>query len=151
MKFAPQETRTFQITAVTAQRRRLFQVTSTATLFVDTLQENREKKRFELHAFVVMPDHVHLLLTPAFDIPLEKAVQFIKGGFSFKLKSKMDVWERGYDNRRITDALHFDVSKRYIEENPVRARMVTSQGEFPFSSCAKPEMVDPTPPWFGQG
>lgn len=50
-----------------------------------------------------MPDHAHLLLTPAPEVSLEKAMQYIKGGFSFRLKSKLDVWERSYDSRRITD------------------------------------------------
>jgi putative transposase len=51
-----------------------------------------------------MPDHAHLLLTPAPEVSLEKAMQYTKGGFSFRLKSKLDVWERSYDSRRIIDA-----------------------------------------------
>jgi len=77
MKIAPQELRTYLLTAVTAQRRSLFQVTARAELFIATLQDNRARGRFELHSFVVMPDHVHLLLTPAPDVSLEKAVQLI--------------------------------------------------------------------------
>jgi putative transposase len=151
MKLAPQELRTYLLTAVTAQRRRLFQVTTTSELFLTTLQDYRAKGKFSLHAFVVMPDHVHLLLTPAPEVSLEKAAQFIKGGFSFRLKSKMDVWERSYDNRRITDEAHFEGCMRYIEENPVRARMVASACEFPYSSCGRSELVDPKPEWFRRG
>jgi len=151
MKNAPQELRTYLLTAVTAQRRRLFQVTATAELFVSTLQDNRAKGRFELYAFVVMPDHVHLLLTPAADVSLEKVAQYVKGGFSFRLKSKMDVWERSYDNRRITDEEQFDVCKRYVEENPVRKRLVIAAGDYPYSSFGRREMVDPKPLWFGRG
>lgn len=76
----------------------------------------RAKGRFALHAFVVMPEHVHLLLTPAPDVPLETVAQLIKGGFSFCLKSGRDVWERGYDSRRITDGEHFEACRRYIED-----------------------------------
>jgi putative transposase len=149
MKLAPQEVRTYMLTAVTAQRRRLFQVTTTAELFVTTLQSYRNQGKFELHAFVVMPDHVHLLLTPAPVVSLEKTAQFIKGGFSFQLKSKMDVWERGCDNRRITDRAHFDDCVRYIEANPVRARLVEAAEMFAFSSCGRPGLVDLRPDWFG--
>jgi putative transposase len=40
-----------------------------------------------------MPDHVHVLLTPAHDVSLEKALQFMKGGFSFRLKSRfLGAW-----------------------------------------------------------
>jgi REP element-mobilizing transposase RayT len=101
MQRAPQEIRTYFITSVTANRRRLFQIDQNANLFIDILQEQRTRSRLQLHAFVVMPDHTHLLLTPAPDISLEKAMQYIKGGFSFRLKSKLNVWERSYDSRRI--------------------------------------------------
>jgi putative transposase len=47
--------------------------------------------KFLLHAFVIMPDHFHALITPAENVSLEKAMQYIKGGFSFRLKSKHDV------------------------------------------------------------
>jgi len=151
MKLAPQDVRTFLLTAVTAQRRRLFQVGATAEMFVSTIENYRAKERFLLHAFVVMPEHVHLLLTPAPEVALEKVAQLIKGGFSFRLKSVHDVWERGYDNRRILDGAHFDTCRRYIEENPVRARIVGSAEEYAYSSCGRGRMVDAKPSWFGQG
>ena len=100
---APQELRTYFITAVTANRRRLFQVEEKAQLLVDTLKHYRNQSRFKLHAFVVMPDHLHALLTPAPDVSLEKAVQFIKGGYSFRLKSKLDVWSRSFNETQIRD------------------------------------------------
>ncbi len=78
MPRAPQELRTYFITTVTANRRRLFQVEQNANLFINVLQEQRSKNRIQLHAFVVMPDHVHLLLTPAPDVSVEKTMQYIK-------------------------------------------------------------------------
>ncbi len=57
-----------------------------AQLLVDVLVENRQKRRFLLHDFFIKPNHFPLLLTPAADIPLEKALQFIKGGFSYRAK-----------------------------------------------------------------
>ena len=54
------------------------------------LAENRRKGRFLLHKFVIMPNHFHLLLTPAAEIPLEKALQFIKGGFSYRAKREIN-------------------------------------------------------------
>jgi putative transposase len=96
MPLAPQEIRTFFVTSVTAGRRSIFQVERNAQLFIAVLSDNREKRRFALHAYVIMPDHFHLILTPAPDVPLERAMQFIKGGFSFRLKSKGDVWEKSF-------------------------------------------------------
>ena len=150
MPLAPQEIRTYFITTVTAYRRRLFQVESNALVFLDHLQEQRSKKRIEIHAFVVMPDHVHLLLTPAADVSLEKAMQFIKGGFSFRLKSKMDVWERSYDSRRIVDAEGFRARVRYIHQNLVEESLVGEAAIFPYSSMGRGGIVDPMPRHFGE-
>jgi len=43
-----------------------------ALLFLDTLQRYRSHLKFLLHEFVFMPDHFHLLLTPAPEVPMEK-------------------------------------------------------------------------------
>jgi putative transposase len=101
-----------------------------------------------IHAFVLMPDHLHMLLTPAPDVSLEKAMQFLKGGYSFLLKSRMDVWERSYRERRIIDAEDFMTATQYVERNPVRARLVERAEEFEFSSAGRDHLIDPMPPWF---
>ncbi|MEO6815180.1 MAG: transposase [Edaphobacter sp.] len=145
MPLAPQEIRTYFITTVTASRRRLFQVEHNALLLLEVLQDQRNKSRMALHAFVIMPDHVHLLLTPATDISLEKAMQYIKGGFSFRLKSKLDVWERGYDSRRIVDLHDYTTHANYIHQNPVRAGLVSEPDHFAFSS-ANPIHPSDAPP-----
>jgi putative transposase len=121
---------------VTAQRRRLFQVTSTAELFQRTILDYRAQGKFLLHAFVVMPDHFHALITPAPDVSLEKAMQFIKGGFSFRLKSKLEVWTHGFNESQIMDEMKFASCTRYIEENPVRRGLASTPNAHPFSSAA---------------
>jgi putative transposase len=151
MKLAPQELRTYLLTFVTAQRRRLFQVSETAELFVQTLNDYRAQGRFDVHAYLVMPDHVHVLLTPAADVSLEKAVQFIKGGFSFRLKRTLDVWERGYDSRRVGDEPQFDAFRGYVEANPVRGGLVVTAEEYLYSSCGRGGVVDPKPVWLRGG
>jgi len=147
MRLAPQETRTYLVTAVTAQRRRLFQVTATAELLEQTILDYRRQEKFLLHAFVIMPDHFHALITPAPDVSLEKALQFIKGGFSFRLKSKLDVWMRSFNESQIVSEEKFMNSVRYIEENPVRRRLVRSPNEYRFSS-ASCGPLDPMPAHF---
>ena len=137
MRAAPQEIRTYFVTAVTAQRRRLFQVTDTAALLQQTILDYRGQGRFLLHAYVIMPDHLHALITPAADVSLEKAMQFIKGGFSFRLKSKLDVWMRSFNESQIMSAEKFANCVRYIEENPVRRGVVASAEAFEFSSAGR--------------
>src|SRR5437764_1293386 len=124
MSLAPQELRTYFTTFSTAARRRVFQVEKNAELMVETLQRYRTQGRFLLHAFAVMPDHVHALITPAADVSLERAIQFMKGGFSFRLKSKLEVWERGHFDKRVPDKHAYDACVLYIHRNPVAARLV---------------------------
>jgi len=144
MRFAPQETRTYLVTAVTAERRSLFQVTATAELLERTILDYRSQGKFLLHAFVIMPDHLHALLTPAPDVSLEKAMQFIKGGFSFRLKSKHDVWMRSFNESQIMSGEKFTSCVRYIEENPVRRGLVATPEDYRFSS-APGGPLDPMP------
>src|SRR5207244_6788874 len=97
---------TYFVTASTWSHRSLFQTERMACLFIDTLHHYRREQRFVIHEFVVMRDHFHLLLTPT-GISLEKAMQFIKGGFSYRVKKELgwncEVWERGYVDHRIRD------------------------------------------------
>ncbi len=112
------------------------------------MASQREKGRMEIHAFVVMPDHVHLLFTPAPEVSLEKAMQYLKGGFSFRLKSQWDVWERGYNEERVVDRLAYPKMKTYIEQNPVRAGLSPTPEAYEFSSAGRGDSVDPRPAWF---
>jgi putative transposase len=136
MRLAPQETRTYLVTAVAAQRHSIFQVTATAELLEKTILDYRAQARFLLHAFVIMPDHFHALITPAPDVSLEKAMQFIKGGFSFRLKSKSDVWMRSFNESQIMSEEKFVACLRYIEENPVRRGLVATPQDYRFSSAS---------------
>jgi putative transposase len=89
---------------------------------IDTLFRYRDQSRFALHAFVVMPDHLHPLLTPSSDQTIERCVQLIKGGFSFAIRNdfKGDVWQDGYHAHRLTDASDYQSQFRYIANNPTR-------------------------------
>ncbi len=93
-----------------------------------------------------MPDHFHALITPAPDVSLEKAMQFIKGGFSFRLKSKVDVWMRGFNESQIMTKNRFMNCLQYIEENPVRRGFASTPQAHPFSSAARAPL-DPIPPY----
>ena len=84
-----------------------------------------------------MPEPLHLMLTPSPETSLEKAMQYIKGGFSFRLRSKLDVWQRSYDSRRIIQSGDFSERIRYIHDNPVRARVANTPELYPFCSANK--------------
>jgi putative transposase len=113
-------------------------------LLQQTLLDYRHQGRFLLHAFVIMPDHFHAIITPAPEVSLEKAMQYIKGGFSFRLRSKREVWMRSFNETQILSQEKYGAGVRYIEQNPVRARLVQAAAEYAHSSatCAS---LDPMP------
>jgi putative transposase len=131
---------TFFVTTTTHDRRRLFQATKNAELFLETLQHYRGLGHYKLHAFVVMPDHVYLILSPH-RITLERAVGFIKGGFSHRLASGFPVWQRGFTDHRIRDAEDMEVRRTYLLLNPVRAKLVEAAELYPYSSAFRAEKL----------
>src|SRR5947209_5801115 len=112
---------TYFITTATYNRRRLFQVPANAELFLGTLQHYRREGHCQLHAFVVMPDHVQLILTPQ-TITLERAMG-VKGGFSHCLASNFPVWQHGFTDHRIRDAEDLETRRAYVHLNSVRANL----------------------------
>jgi putative transposase len=138
--------RTFFVTSVCAQRRTVFQRDVASDLLVDVFLHYRGQGKYLLHDFVIMPDHFHALITPAQEISLERAVQFIKGGFSFRLKSQSPVWQASFTNHRIRDEEDFERHREYIWMNPVRAGLVRKAEDYPYSSANGKFALDPMPP-----
>ena len=99
-----------------------------------------------------MRDHVHLILTPSSLVPLKKAIQFIKGGFSFRAKKDAnfngEIWQKGYNEQRIKDANDYTEKATYIQMNPVKAGYVDHPEQFPYSSARLKTEIDPPPAHF---
>ena len=134
------------VTSETWGRRSLFRAEPWAKLFIDTLYHYRGSG-YQLHAFVVMPDHFHALITPSGS--LERAVQYIKGGFSHRVKvelaSNMEVWQKGFSDHRIRDAEDLERHVDYIHFNPVRAGLCSRPEECEYSSAHSSFVADKVP------
>jgi len=128
--------RVFFATTKTSMGRRLLQSDRNATLFIDVLRSYVAAGKFKLNDFVVMPDHVHLLVTVSGDMTIEKAMQLIKGGFSYRLKKEFgyegEVWQHGFSEVRADDEESFRQHREYIAQNPVRAGLAGAVDEYPF-------------------
>jgi len=87
---------------------------------------------------------------PAEDVSLEKALQYIKGGFSFRVKKELAfgslIWEESFTNHRIRDAEDYQSHRDYIHHNPVKAGLVKKPSEYPYSSAFPGMELDPAPP-----
>src|ERR1700733_7367001 len=111
-------TRVFFVTTKTSMARHLLQSERNAVLLIDVLRSNVAAGKFQLHDFVIMPDHLHLLMTLQGDVTVEKAMQLIKGGFSYRLKRDFgyqgEVWQRGFSEERMNDVQRFVKHSAYI-------------------------------------
>jgi putative transposase len=89
---------------------------------------------YRLHAYVVMPDHLHLLISP-FDT-VDKAVQLIKGGFSFRARRELEwvgeIWQPGFTDHRIRDEEDWLRHVEYIRLNPIDAKLVADSVHYEF-------------------
>jgi putative transposase len=96
---------------------------------------------YTLHAFVIMPDHMHLLIVP--NETLEKAVQLVKGSFSFRAKRefawKFDIWQPGFSDHRIRDEADWKRHLEYTRRNPVEARLVDEAGLYSYMGFPRPD------------
>jgi putative transposase len=128
--------RTFFATTRTGQGRALLQSERNALLIIDVLRCYVAAKKFRLHDFVVMPDHLHLLLTVGEGMTIERAMQLVKGGFSYRLKKECgylgEVWQHGFSETRVEDRQSFLRHKEYIAANPVRAGLADSPEAYPY-------------------
>lgn len=106
---------------------------------IEVLRTYVAQDKFVLHDFVVMPDHIHLLLTLDQMMSVEKAAQLVKGGFSYRAKKELgytgEVWQRGFSEVRILDHQSFLKHRDYIDKNPVKAGLASSAEKFPYGSA----------------
>ncbi|WP_420239806.1 REP-associated tyrosine transposase [Telmatobacter bradus] len=142
---ATNNAQTYFVTSETWERRSLFRAESWARLFFQNLLAYRES--YQLHEFVLMPDHFHLLLSP--EVALERTMQLIKGGFSFRAKKELgsnaEVWQRGFSDHRIRDFEDYEQHVHYIHLNPVRKHLCAQPSEYRYSSAYPGWKLDPIP------
>jgi putative transposase len=143
---ATNNAQTYFVTSDTWKRRPLFRAEPWARLFFRNLLEHRGEA-YLLHEFVLMPDHFHVLFTPS--ISLERAVQLVKGGFSYRAKrelgSNAEIWHRGFSDHRIRDAEDYDRHVYYIRLNPVKKHLCERPEEYKYSSVYPGWKLDPIP------
>ena len=141
--------RTFFVTSSIAGKRNLLQSDRSAGLFVEVLYHYRWQRKYLLHGFVVMPDHLHVLITVGREISIERAVQFIKGGFAFRAGKELGfmapVWERGFSEVRISDPEALAKVREYIADNPVKLGLARASSDYAYSSSHEGFNLDEAP------
>jgi putative transposase len=93
-----------------------------------------------IYGYVVMPEHVHLLLSEPERSTLADAIHFLKLAFSKRLRSQRGnvesciFWQKRYYDRNIRDGKEFRVKLRYLHRNPVKRGLVTAAADWKWSS-----------------
>ena len=94
------------------------------------------RQLYWMHCAVIMPDHVHLLITPFNDFPLPNAIGRIKGASAYQINklrlSSSHVWQREYFDRIVRSDESLSAKADYIWNNPVRKRLVAAANEWPW-------------------
>lgn len=106
--------------------------------YLEKLELACEKHECEVHAYVLMTNHVHLLITPNRLDSLSKAMQMIGRYyvqyFNYSYRRTGTLWEGRYKATLIDSERYLLTCYRYIELNPIRAAMVNHPSEYPWSS-----------------
>jgi putative transposase len=94
---------------------------------------------YELHAFAVMPNHVHTLVTAA--VPLPQLTRSLKGITAQKANAILGLtgrpfWQEESYDHVVRDRKEFEKIWNYIEQNPVRAGLVREPSEYRWSSAS---------------
>ena len=107
-------------------------------LYLDTLREAAHSNDCSVHAYVLMTNHTHLLITPGTERSLPLLMQAMGRGYVQKLNRQCNrtgtLWQGRYKASLIQDDRYLLTCYRYIELNPVRAGMVKHPGDYPYSS-----------------
>ena len=108
---------------------------------VKTALLHGEWKHYELHAWVVMPNHAHVLITPHDGATLASIVQRWKSWTSKEINRRTGaegaIWQRDYFDRFMRTEAQAGAAFAYIEENPVKAGLVKNASDWPFSSARR--------------
>ena len=117
-----------------------------ASMIVEAILYNSEVLgHYELHAFVVMPNHVHLLITPS--VPLRKLTKSLKSITARRANEMLGLtgttfWQEESYDHTVRDRREFTNIWRYIEHNPVRAGLAIQADCFRRSSATRGSRAD---------
>ncbi|MEO7494495.1 MAG: transposase [Massilia sp.] len=117
--------------------------------FLVWLRESAREFGVAVHAYALMPDHLHLLATPSDATCLAQTMQrvgrFYVPWYNGKYNRAGSLFQGRFRTSLIEAQRYFMVCSRYIELNPVRTRMVAEPGEYPWSSYAHHAGIRPDP------
>ena len=134
-----------------AKQLTLFDSRAEYDVFLDVLAEAETVCPIRLLEYCVMPNHWHLLVWPERDDQVTRFMRWITGVHAQRWRrargqtGKGAVYQGRYRWVAVPGGQHYDIARRYIQQNPVRARLVDCPSDWPWSSASsEPVAVRPT-------
>jgi putative transposase len=129
-----QQTGEFHFLTFSCYRRRLYLKSVAAMeLFEDALERVRQRYLFVVSGYVVMPEHVHLLVSEPQRALLSKAIQALKLSVSMRRRER-PFWQAHYYDFNVSEHEKFVEKLRYIHRNPVRRGLVAKPEDWQWST-----------------
>jgi len=141
---------TYFVTICLAQSESYLANKPCAEVVIDALQWLCKAGRIELHGYVVMPDHVHILFTLCRDAELSEVIKVFKGYSARRINCLLgrrgSLWQRQFYDHAIRDKADFVTRLQYMLENPKRRGLAERYEDWLFSS-AHPSRANTVIPW----
>ena len=135
----------YMTTAVTVNRKPIFEEPKSADMVLETILFGRKKKWYYLLSFVIMPDHIHLIIIPE-DKNVSECMKSIKGFSARQINethsNRGSIWQSGFYDYILDDGEKVLGRIRYIEDNPVRKGIVEHSEGYKYSSIRYREEPD---------
>ena len=105
------------------------------TIFLEELERLRQRHRFHVYGYVLMPEHVHLLMSEPPEIKLSGIFRALKTETSKQLKGERTrFWQLNYYDFNVFTHPKFSEKLRYMHRNPVKRGLVENPADWPWSS-----------------
>ena len=132
--------RTYYLTCCLDRRRPLLARPDLAQHLLDLYADQRDLGAILLHGYAIMPDHYHVVLTlrsePSISGVVRKAHSLFAAHCRRSAGLRGRVWQQRFYDHLIRDDEDWRTKLAYLHENPVRAGLVTSPSDYPWSSAA---------------
>jgi len=130
---------TYHVTSRTNNKINVFNTIAGRRVMQSVLTKAKEKFNFMLFNFCVMPTHIHLLIKPIEGTNLDRIMQWIKttsAKYWNNIQNTTDhLWGERYFSRIIKSQNEYDTVMNYIDQNPVKAGLVTDPADWKISGA----------------
>ncbi len=127
------------ITTNVVQRRPIFREARVAGQLLGVIDEVKTQEPVTVHGYVIMPDHLHLVLSVRAEITLGRVVQLIKGRFAWRYNRDKNrsgkVWQDRYHEKALRSEAELLRAVEYVENNPMTGGLADRPEYYRWSSA----------------